>query len=68
MAAVSGDEDSRTDEAGDHGVAGVYAVAAELCRHLPDFVFRRNIEGYLRSKKPRLRKLIEGAFADLWIR
>ena len=42
-----------------------YAVAVELCRQLPDFVFRRDIEGYLRPKKPRLRKLIEGAFAAL---
>ena len=42
-----------------------YAVAVELCRQLPDFVFRRDIEGYLKPKKPRLRKLIEGAFASL---
>ena len=42
-----------------------YAVAVELCRQLPDFVFRRDIEGYLKPKKPRLRKLIEGAFAAL---
>lgn len=41
------------------------AVAVELCRQLPDFVFRRDIEGYLKPKKPRLRKLIEGAFAAL---
>ena len=42
-----------------------YAVAVELCRQLPDFVFRRDIEEYLKPKKPRLRKLIEGAFAAL---
>ena len=42
-----------------------YAVAAELCRQLPDFVFRRDIEGYLKPKKPRLRQLIEGAFSAL---
>ena len=42
-----------------------YAVAVELCRQLPDFVFRRDIEGYLKPKKPRMRKLIEGAFAAL---
>ena len=42
-----------------------YAVAVELCLQLPDFVFRRDIEGYLKPKKPRLRKLIEGAFAAL---
>ena len=42
-----------------------YAVAVELCRQLPDFVFRRDIEGYLKPKKPRLRKLIEGAFVAL---
>ena len=42
-----------------------YAVAVELCRQLPDFVFRRDIEGYLKPKKPRLRKLIEGAFSAL---
>ena len=42
-----------------------YAVAVELCRQLPDFVFRRDIEGYLKPKKPRLRKLIEGAFTAL---
>ena len=42
-----------------------YAVAMELCRQLPDFVFRRDIEGYLKPKKPRLRKLIEGAFGAL---
>ena len=42
-----------------------YAVAMELCRQLPDFVFRRDIEGYLKPKKPRLRKLIERAFAAL---
>ena len=42
-----------------------YAVAVELCRQLPDFVFRKDIEGYLKPKKPRLRKLIEGAFAAL---
>ena len=42
-----------------------YAVAVELCRQLPDFVFRKHIEGYLKPKKPRLRKLIEGAFAAL---
>ena len=32
---------------------------------MPDFVFRKDIEGYLKPKKPRLRKLIEGAFAAL---
>lgn len=42
-----------------------YAVAVELCLQLPDFVFRRDIEGYLKPKKPRLRKLIEGAFSAL---
>ena len=42
-----------------------YAVAVELCRQLPDFVFRRDIEGYLKPKKSRLRKLIEGAFSAL---
>ena len=42
-----------------------YAVAVELCRQLPDFVFHRDIEGYLKPKKPRLRKLIEGAFSAL---
>ena len=42
-----------------------FAVAVELCRQLPDFVFRRDIEGYLKPKKPRLRKLIEGAFSAL---
>ena len=42
-----------------------YAVAVELCRQLPDFVFRKDIEGYLKPKKTRLRKLIEGAFAAL---
>ena len=42
-----------------------YAVAVELCRQLPDFVFRRDIEGYLKPKKTRLRKLIEGAFSAL---
>lgn len=42
-----------------------YAVAVELCRQLPDFVFRRDIEGYLKPKKPRLRQLIEGAFSAL---
>ena len=42
-----------------------YAVAVELCQQLPDFVFRKDIEGYLKPKKPRLRKLIEGAFAAL---
>ena len=42
-----------------------YDVAVELCRQLPEFVFRRDIEGYLKPKKPRLRKLIEGAFAAL---
>ena len=30
-----------------------YAVAVELCRQLPDFVFRRDIEGYLKPKKTR---------------
>ena len=42
-----------------------FAVAVELCRQLPDFVFRRDIEEYLKPKKSRLRKLIEGAFAAL---
>ena len=42
-----------------------YAVAVELCRQLPDFVFRRDIEEYLKPKKTRLRKLIEGAFSAL---
>lgn len=42
-----------------------YAVAVELCRQLPDFVFRRDIEGYLKPKKPRLRQLIEGAFSAI---
>ena len=42
-----------------------YAVAVELCRQLPDFVFRSDIKDYLISKKPRLRKLIEGAFTAL---
>ena len=45
-----------------------YAVAVELCRQLPDFVFRWDIEGYLKPKKPRLRKLIEGRSRLLWIR
>ena len=42
-----------------------YAVAVELCRQLPDFVFRSDIKDYLIAKKPRLRKLIEGAFTAL---
>ena len=42
-----------------------FAVAVELCRQLPDFVFRRDIEEYLKPKKTRLRKLIEGAFLAL---
>ncbi len=42
-----------------------FAVAVELCRQLPDFVFRKDIEGYLKLKKQRLRKLIEGAFTAL---
>ena len=42
-----------------------FAVAVELCRQLPDFVFRRDIEEYLKPKKTRLRKLIEGAFSAL---
>lgn len=42
-----------------------FAVAVELCRQLPEFVFRRDIEEYLKPKKPRLRKLIEGAFSAL---
>lgn len=42
-----------------------FAVAVELCRQLPDFVFRKDIEGYLKLKKQRLRKLIEGAFIAL---
>ena len=42
-----------------------YAVSVELCRQLPDFVFRRDIKDYLIPKKPRLRKLIEGAFMAL---
>ena len=42
-----------------------FAVAVELCRQLPEFVFRRDIEEYLKPKKPRLRKLIDGAFSAL---
>ena len=42
-----------------------FAVAVELCRQLPDFIFRRDIEEYLKPKKTRLRKLIEGAFSAL---
>ena len=42
-----------------------HEVAVELCRQLPDFVFRKDIEEYLKPKKPRLRKLIEGAFSAL---
>ena len=42
-----------------------FAVAVELCRQLPDFIFRRDIEEYLKPKKTRLRKLIEGAFLAL---
>ena len=40
-------------------------MAVELCRQLPDFIFRRDIEEYLKPKKTRLRKLIEGAFSAL---
>ena len=42
-----------------------YAIAIELCRHIPLFLNRDDIQEYLQEFKDRIKKMIIGAFSGL---
>ena len=42
-----------------------YAIAIELCRHIPLFLNRDDIQEYLQEYKDRIKKMIIGAFSGL---
>lgn len=42
-----------------------YAIAIELCRHIPLFLNRDDLQEYLQKYKDRIKKMIVGAFSGL---
>ena len=42
-----------------------YAIAIELCRHIPLFLNRDDLQGYIQENKPRIKKMIVGSFSAL---
>ena len=42
-----------------------YAIAIELCRHIPLFLNRDDLQGYIQEYKPRIKKMIVGSFSAL---
>lgn len=42
-----------------------YAIAIELCRHIPLFLNRDDLQGYIQENKPRIKKVIVGSFSAL---
>lgn len=42
-----------------------YAIAIELCRHIPLFLNREDLQEYLQKYKDRIKKMIVGAFSGL---
>ena len=42
-----------------------YAIAIELCRHIPLFLNRDDLQGYIHEYKPRIKKMIVGSFSAL---
>lgn len=42
-----------------------YAIAIELCRHIPLFLNRDDLQGYIQKNKPRIKKMIVGSFSAL---
>ena len=42
-----------------------YAVAIELCRHIPLFLNRDDLQGYIQENKLRIKKMIVGSFSAL---
>lgn len=42
-----------------------YAIAIELCRHIPLFLNRDDLQEYIQENKPRVKKMIAGSFSAL---
>ena len=42
-----------------------YAIAIELCRHIPLFLNRDDLQGYIHEYKVRIKKMIMGSFSAL---
>ena len=42
-----------------------YAIAIELCRHIPLFLNRDDLQGYIQEYKVRVKKMIVGSFSAL---
>ena len=42
-----------------------YAIAIELCRHIPLFLNRDDLQEYIQENKPRIKKMIVGSFSAL---
>ena len=42
-----------------------YAIAIELCRHIPLFLNRDDLQGYIQEYKVRIKKMIVGSFSAL---
>lgn len=42
-----------------------YAIAIELCRHIPLFLNRDDLQGHIQEYKPRIKKMIVGSFSAL---
>lgn len=42
-----------------------YAIAIELCRHIPLFLNRDDLQEYIHENKPRIKKMIVGSFSAL---
>ena len=42
-----------------------YAIAIELCRHIPLFLNRDDLQKYIQENKPRIKKMIVGSFSAL---
>lgn len=42
-----------------------YAIAIELCRHIPLFLNRDDLQGYILDNKVRIKKMIVGSFSAL---
>ncbi len=42
-----------------------YAIAIELCRHIPLFLIRDDLQEYIREYKVRIKKMIVGSFSAL---
>ena len=42
-----------------------YAIVIELCRYIPLFMNRDDLQGYIQEYKPRIKKMIVGSLSAL---